>query len=40
MEVIGEYEIPDSWTAKGMNWNTPSSHVTTPVWTPWSKYML
>ena len=23
MEVIGEYEIPDSWEAKGMNWNTP-----------------
>ena len=23
MEVIGDYEIPDSWTAKGMNWNTP-----------------
>ena len=23
MEVIGGYEIPDSWTAKGMNWNTP-----------------
>ena len=23
MEVIGGYEIPDSWEAKGMNWNTP-----------------
>ena len=23
MEVIGDYEIPDSWSAKGMNWNTP-----------------
>ena len=23
MEVIGDYEIPDSWEAKGMNWNTP-----------------
>lgn len=21
MEVIGDYEIPDSWTAKGMNLN-------------------
>ena len=23
MEVIGDYEIPDSWTAKGMNWTLP-----------------
>ena len=23
MEVIGGYEIPDTWDAKGMNWNTP-----------------